>query len=217
MARVRYTKKAIWQFGKIGVLVNFIIQELKFCNFFCLSISRERKIWGNERISFSENPNLGVLFGGPLPPREGGLLDVGDDALGLPSRLGVDGAVLTSIGLFTTTDWDLPLMDEALEDEGLLHIDEKKRIYISKHGIPNSFSLSIITVVVIRKTRTSLGVLKSNYLHFYQFSWFFPGPTCLFGMHVYSDFRNIDYPVRSYKYLKKKIIMWALTIAKCVL
>ena len=57
-----------------------------------------------ERISFSKNPNLGVLFGGPLPPSEGGLLDVGDDGLGLPSRLGVDGAVLTSIGLFTTTD-----------------------------------------------------------------------------------------------------------------
>lgn len=47
---------------------------------------------------------LGVLFGGPLLPSKGGLLDVGDDGLGLPSRLGVDGAVLTSIGLFTMTD-----------------------------------------------------------------------------------------------------------------
>ena len=26
-----YTKIDIWQFDKIGVLVNFIIQELKFC------------------------------------------------------------------------------------------------------------------------------------------------------------------------------------------
>ena len=59
---------------------------------------REREIFS------SKNPNLGVLFGGPLPPSEGGLLDVGDVGLGLPSRLGVDGAVLTSIGLFTMTD-----------------------------------------------------------------------------------------------------------------
>ena len=101
-------KKAIWQFGKKGVLVNFVIQKIEVLHncsaSFCLSISRETKILGNERISFSKNPNLGVLFGGPLPPSEGGLLDVGDDGLGLPSRLGVDGAVLTSIGLFTTTD-----------------------------------------------------------------------------------------------------------------
>ena len=52
-----------WQFGKIGVLVNFIIQKLKFYKiaqvFF--NFSRERKFERFERIeriSFSENPGL---------------------------------------------------------------------------------------------------------------------------------------------------------------
>lgn len=59
---------------------------------------------------------LGVLSGAPL---EGGLLASGEDGLGLPSRL-VDEVARTRIGL-TITDCDLPLMiDEALEDEGLL-------------------------------------------------------------------------------------------------
>ena len=62
---------------------------------------------------------LGVLLGAPLPALEGGLLDRGEGGLGLPSRPG-DGALLTRIG-FTITDWDLPLiMDEALDDDGLL-------------------------------------------------------------------------------------------------
>jgi hypothetical protein len=46
------TKKATWQFGKIGVLVNFIIQELKFdklLSFFCVSFSGERKSQRFER------------------------------------------------------------------------------------------------------------------------------------------------------------------------
>ena len=64
---------------------------------------------------------LGVLSGAPL---EGGLLASGEDGLGLPSRL-VDEVARTRIGL-TITDCDLPLMiDEALEDEGLL-LTEKK-------------------------------------------------------------------------------------------
>jgi len=60
---------------------------------------------------------LGVLSGAPL---EGGLLANGEVGLGLPSRL-VDEVARTRIG-FTITDCDLPLMmmDEALEDEGLL-------------------------------------------------------------------------------------------------
>jgi hypothetical protein len=41
------------QFGKIGVLFNFIKQEFKFFKiaqlFFCLSSTCERKIWGNQR------------------------------------------------------------------------------------------------------------------------------------------------------------------------
>ena len=64
---------------------------------------------------------LGVLSGAPL---EGGLLASGEDGLGLPSRL-VDEVARTRIGL-TITDCDLPLMiDEALDDEGLLHTEKK--------------------------------------------------------------------------------------------
>ena len=56
---INFTKKKI--FGNIGVycLPN---QELNFsniANFFGLSFSRESKIWGNEIISFPENPDLG--------------------------------------------------------------------------------------------------------------------------------------------------------------
>ena len=36
------------------------------------------------------------------------------------------------------TDWDLPLIDEALEDEGLLHIDEKN-LLIFQYAIPNTY------------------------------------------------------------------------------
>ena len=41
--------------------VNFITQDLKFYkiyHLFWLSFSHDRKIWGNERISFSRNPGL---------------------------------------------------------------------------------------------------------------------------------------------------------------
>ena len=86
-------------------MVNFIIQDCKIAQLFFVSVSLVRgKFGGTREFFFSKNPNLGVLFGGPLLPSKGGLLDVGDDGLGLPSRLGVDGAVLTSIGLFTMTD-----------------------------------------------------------------------------------------------------------------
>ena len=146
MYGIQKSHLAIWQKWCFGQFYHPRIEVLQNCSAsFCLSISRETKTWGNERISFSKNPNLGVLFGGPLPPSEGGLLDVGDDGLGLPSRLGVDGAVLTSIGLFTMTDWDLPLIDEALEDEGLLHIDEKN-LLISQHGIPSIIFMSFSTI-----------------------------------------------------------------------
>ena len=48
-----------WQFGNIGVyqIKNWIFATL--LTFFCLSFSHESKIWGNEIISFPENPDLG--------------------------------------------------------------------------------------------------------------------------------------------------------------
>ena len=69
---------------------------------------------------------IGVLLGtAALPALEGGRLERGEGGLGLPSRPG-EGAVRTRIGL-TITDWDLPLMiDDALEDDGLLKEKEKK-------------------------------------------------------------------------------------------
>ena len=52
----RYSKNAIWHLaiwhGKIGVSVNCINQELKFC----VSFYIERKILGNKRTYFPENP-----------------------------------------------------------------------------------------------------------------------------------------------------------------
>ena len=47
--------------GVFWIAVNFIIQDLKFYeiyHLFRLSFSHDRKIWGNERISFSRNPGL---------------------------------------------------------------------------------------------------------------------------------------------------------------
>jgi hypothetical protein len=46
------------QFGKVGVLDNSIIQELKFCTIaqlFCVSFSGERTFERIERISFPKN------------------------------------------------------------------------------------------------------------------------------------------------------------------
>ena len=45
----------------LAFLVNFIIQELKFCKIahsFCISFSREKKFERFERISLSQNPNI---------------------------------------------------------------------------------------------------------------------------------------------------------------
>ena len=77
---------------------------------------------------------IGVLLGtAALPALEGGRLERGEGGLGLPSRPG-EGAVRTRIGL-TITDWDLPLMiDDALEDDGLLKEKEKKIFYFSTIG-----------------------------------------------------------------------------------
>ena len=61
-----YTKIAIWQFGKIGVLVNFIIQELKFCKvaqLFCVSVSLVREnLRELIRFFFPEKPSQSRLI-----------------------------------------------------------------------------------------------------------------------------------------------------------
>ena len=58
----RCTKKNHLALGNLAKLVFLSILPMKnwsfakLLSFFCLSFSHERKIWGNERISFSENP-----------------------------------------------------------------------------------------------------------------------------------------------------------------
>ena len=59
-------KKSHLPNGKIGVLVNFIIQELKFLqtlpSFFCVSFFLERKSERIERFFFHKNP-FKVMYG----------------------------------------------------------------------------------------------------------------------------------------------------------
>ena len=58
---INCTKKDICHLGiwKTLVFTKSRIELLQHCFLFCLSFSRERKIWGNEIISFPENPDLG--------------------------------------------------------------------------------------------------------------------------------------------------------------
>ena len=53
---------AIWQNWCFGHFYHLGIEVLQnFSASFCLSFSHEKKIWGNERIYFSENLNLAVF------------------------------------------------------------------------------------------------------------------------------------------------------------
>ena len=58
---IKYTvipKKAIWQFGKIGVLVNFIIQKLKSKHLVCLSF-----LWW--QVFLREREKIFYTYSGP--------------------------------------------------------------------------------------------------------------------------------------------------------
>ena len=54
-----------WQFGKIGVLVNFITQKLKSKHLAISVFSGQRFFWGNERKYFPHIPRLTTLNSRP--------------------------------------------------------------------------------------------------------------------------------------------------------